>query len=236
MIPKRAMALAAGLGTRMRPLTNDRCKALVELGGQTLMDYALDRFASVGLDQVVVNVHHFADALEAHLKSRQDHNTIIISDERDALLETGGGLVKAAPLLGDDPIYVSNIDAVWVDPDGEALKSLAAAYDPDAHDFCLLLAPLANTLGYDGAGDFYLLDDGRLERRGARTQAPYVYAGAQILHPRVLKDQPLEAFSLNRLWDRALAEGRMIGVEMAPFWMHVGDPKARDEAEARLRS
>lgn len=233
MIPTRAMALAAGLGTRMRPLTNDRCKALVELGGQTLMDYALDRFERVGVTDVVVNVHHFADALEGHLAARDNKAHIHISDEREALLETGGGLVKALPLLGSDPIFVSNIDAVWIDPEGAALKSLAEAYT-DALDFVLLLAPLENTLGYEGAGDFFLYEDGRIERRGEREHAPYVYAGAQILHPRALADEPIEPFSLNRVWNKALAAGRIKGVVMDPFWMHVGDPKARDEAEARL--
>lgn len=235
LTPKRAMVMAAGLGTRMRPLTNDRCKALVELGGAALIDWTLDKLAATGVETAVVNVHHFADALEAHLAERTAP-AITLSDERDQLLETGGGLAKAAPLLGTDPVFVANIDAVWVDGARPELDRLAEGFDPDRMDFRLLLAPMDQTLGFDGPGDFFMDAEGRLTRRGDRDRAPYAYAGVQVLHPRVLDGAPVEPFSTNRLWDVALAQGRVFGCVMDAFWMHVGDPVARDEAENRLRS
>jgi len=234
--PKRAMVMAAGLGTRMRPLTNDRCKALVELGGKTLIDWMLDRLAEAGVENAVVNVHHFADRLESHLSQRAAP-TITISDEREQLLETGGGLAKAAPLLGEEPIFVVNIDSVWQEQPGvKELDKLARAFDPERMDALLLITPVANTLGFDGAGDFFRHDDGQLERRGERTSAPYAYTGVQILHPRVLKGLPVEPFSTNLIWNTALEAGRLYGCVMDAFWMHVGDPEARDQAENRLRS
>ncbi|WP_440958118.1 nucleotidyltransferase family protein [Oceanicaulis sp. LC35] len=234
--PQRAMVMAAGLGTRMRPLTNDRCKALVELGGKTLIDWMLDRLAEAGVEEAVVNVHHFADRLEAHLSERTAP-AITISDERAELLETGGGLAKAAPLLGDQPIFVANIDSVWREDGGESeLRKLARAFDPERMDALLLITPTANTLGFDGPGDFILHEDGQLERRGERKSAPYAYTGVQILHPRVLKGLPVEPFSTNLIWNTALEAGRLYGCVMDAFWMHVGDPEAREAAENRLRS
>ena len=234
--PKRAMVMAAGLGTRMRPLTNDRCKALVELGGKSLIDWMLDRLAEAGVEEAVVNVHHFADRLESHLCQRAAP-TLTISDERAELLETGGGLAKAAPLLGDDPIFVANIDSVWREDGTESeLRKLARAFDPDRMDALLLITPTANTLGFDGPGDFFLHEDGRLERRGERATAPYAYTGVQILNPRVLEGLPVEPFSTNLIWNTALEAGRLHGCVMDAFWMHVGDPEAREAAENRLRS
>ncbi len=234
--PKRAMVMAAGLGTRMRPLTNDRCKALVELGGKSLIDWMLDRLAEAGVEKAVVNVHHFADRLESHLRERTAP-AIMISDERAELLETGGGLAKAAPLLGDDPIFVANIDSVWREDGTESeLRKLARAFDPDRMDALLLITPTANTLGFDGPGDFFLHEDGRLERRGERATAPYAYTGVQILNPRVLEGLPVEPFSTNLIWNTALEAGRLHGCVMDAFWMHVGDPEAREAAENRLRS
>jgi MurNAc alpha-1-phosphate uridylyltransferase len=234
--PKRAMVMAAGLGTRMRPLTNDRCKALVELGGKSLIDWMLDRLAEAGVEKAVVNVHHFADRLESHLSERTAP-AITISDERAELLETGGGLAKAAPLLGDDPIYVANIDSVWQEQPGvKQLDKLARAFDPGRMDALLLITPTANTLGFDGPGDFFLHEDGRLERRGERATAPYAYTGVQILNPRVLEGLPVEPFSTNLIWNTALEAGRLHGCVMDAFWMHVGDPEAREAAENRLRS
>jgi MurNAc alpha-1-phosphate uridylyltransferase len=227
------MAMAAGRGTRMRPLTDTRCKAMVEVGGKALIDWTLDRFAVAGVEEVVVNVHHFADDLEALIKPRPKP-AILISDERDALLETGGGLVKAAPSLGRAPVFVANIDALWVDGATPELERLARAFDADRMDFLLLLASMDHQLGFDGAGDFFLEDDGRLRRRGTASTAPYAYAGVQILHPRVLEGHSVEPFSTNRLWDTALAEGRVHGCVMEAFWMHVGDPHARDAAEWQL--
>jgi len=233
MMPKRAMAMAAGRGTRMRPLTDTRCKAMVEVGGKALIDWTLDKFAAAGVRETVVNVHHFADDLEALLASRHTPQ-IIISDERDTLLETGGGLVKAAPHLGEDPVFVANIDALWIDGTNSELEKLASAFDAEQMDFLLLLARMDHQLGFDGAGDFFLENDGRLRRRGRAATAPFAYAGVQVLHPRVLVGHSVEPFSTNRLWDAALAKGRVHGCVMDAFWMHVGDPHARDAAEWRL--
>jgi len=230
-----AMVMAAGVGTRMRPLTDDRCKALVEVGGKALIDWTLDKLAGAGVARTVVNVHHFADALEAHLASRTKPD-ILISDEREQLLETGGGLARAAPLLGDDPIFTANIDALWVDGAQAELPRLADGFDPGRMDFRLMLARLDHTLGFDGPGDFFLDSEGRLTRRGERPAAPFAYAGVQVMNPGVLAGRAIEPFSTNRLWDEALAKGRVFGCVMDAFWMHVGDPQARDAAENRLRS
>ncbi|KAA5804111.1 nucleotidyltransferase family protein [Alkalicaulis satelles] len=229
------MVMAAGRGTRMRPLTDDRCKALVTLAGKPLIDWTLDALAAAGVARAIVNVHHFADGLEAHLQTRPAP-AIEISDERNGLLETGGGLVKAAPALGGEPVFVANIDAVWADGPVPELVRLAAGFDPQIMDFLLMLAPLERTLGFDGPGDFFLGEDGRLTRRGAAARAPFAYAGVMVMHPRVLEGWPQEPFSTNRLWDRGLAQGRVFGQVMNAFWMHVGDPNARDAAENRLRS
>lgn len=230
------MALAAGLGTRMRPLTDDRPKALVEVGGKALLDHALDRFAAAGVERAVVNIHHFADLMRAHLAGRTGLPDIVISDETGELLETGGGMVKAAPLLGSDPVFVTNIDAVWVDGPKPEMARLAEAWDADRMDALLLLAPMQRTLGFDGAGDFFLRDDGRLDWRSERASAPYAYAGTHIVHPRVFAGEAARRFSLTEIWRRLSTEGRLHGLPMDAFWMHVGDPRARDETEARLAS
>lgn len=233
----RAMVMAAGRGTRMRPLTDDRCKALVEVGGKALIDWTLDTLAAAGVQTAVVNVHHFADRLEAHLAARSGGPDIVISDERDQLLETGGGLAKAAPLLGDDPVFVANIDALWVDGQRAELDRLAAGFDPDRMDFRLMLARPGATLGMGEAKDFTLSTDGALTRfRDDPGGDPLHFAGVQVLHPRVLEGVPVEPFSTNRLWDAALARGRVHGSVMDAFWMHVGDPQAREAAENRLAS
>lgn len=229
-----AMVMAAGRGTRMRHLTEDRCKALVEVGGRALIDWTLDTLAAAGVERAVVNVHHFADRLEEHLAARNSPH-ITISDERDELLETGGGLAKAAPLLGDDPVFVANIDALWIDGDVAELARLAAGYDPERMDFRLMLSPMGHNLGFPGPGDFSLDQEGRLTRRGDAPSAPFAYAGVQILHPRVLKGAAVQPFSTNRLWDAALAQGRLFGAPMDAFWMHVGDPDARDAAQNRVK-
>ena len=231
--PTTAMVLAAGLGTRMRPLTDDRPKALVEVAGRTLIDHMLDRLAEAGASDAVVNVHYFADRLEAHLKQRA-HPRIIISDERDLLLETAGGLKKARTLLGEAPIWAANIDSVWTEGATSALKALAQAWDPDRMDACLLLAPLERTLGFDGAGDFFLGQDGRLTHRGQAPAAPYAYIGVQIIKPQAVDDGPEGPFSLFGTWMKMIAQGRLYGVVMDGFWMHVGDPQAVRDAEAKL--
>ena len=234
MRPSRAMVFAAGLGTRMRPLTNDRPKALVEVAGKALIDWGLERLAGAGVSTAVVNVHHFPERLEGHLAARTAAPTIIVSDERDALLETGGGLVRALPLLGDAPLFTLNADTIWRETGGSALGALADAFDPDRMDAILLLAPRVGSIGYDGAGDFTRDEAGRLARRGDAPEAPWVYAGAQVIHPRVVQGLPEERFSLNRIWDGLLAQGRLFGLPLDGLWLHVGDPAARDNAEAAL--
>ena len=231
--PKTAMVLAAGLGTRMRPLTDDRPKALVEVAGRPLIDHMLDRLSNAGAQTAVVNVHYFADRLEEHLKGRT-HPRTVISDERDQLLETGGGLKKARPVLGDEPIWAANIDSVWTEGPTPALVALAQAWDPQRMDACLLLAPLERTLGFDGKGDFFLGEDGRLSHRGDRPAAPYAYIGVQIIKPQAVDDGPEGPFSLFGVWMRMISEGRLFGVVLDGFWMHVGDPEALKAAEARL--
>jgi MurNAc alpha-1-phosphate uridylyltransferase len=231
--PTKAMVLAAGLGTRMRPLTNDRPKALVEVGGEVLIDHMLARLADAGVTTAVVNVHAFADRLEAHLAQRTAAPKIVISDERGELLETGGGLKKARALLGDDPVFVANIDAVWTEDGAPALEALGAAYDPKSMDACLLLARMDRTLGFDGPGDMSL-DNGRARFRGEAATAPFAFAGVHITKPSVVDGEPNGPFSLSKLWRVMADQGRLGAVVLDGFWMHVGDPAARDQAEARL--
>ncbi|MDC7676859.1 N-acetylmuramate alpha-1-phosphate uridylyltransferase MurU [Asticcacaulis machinosus] len=232
--PTTALILAAGLGTRMRPLTNDRSKALVEVGGKALIDHMIDRLIAVGVTRCVVNVHYFADRLEAHLKARTDVE-IIISDEREKLLETGGGLKKARPLLGDNPIFVANIDSVWIeDDDGAAIAEMATRWNPERMDAILMLAPMPRSSGFDGAGDFILSDDGRITFRGSSPSAPYNYMGVHITKPDIVDHVVDDAFSLSPIWREKAAVGRLYGCVMHGDWMHVGDPVARDVAEARL--
>ena len=229
---KTAMVLAAGLGTRMRPLTDDRSKALVEVGGRPLIDHMLDRLADAGVERAVVNVHYFADRLEQHLAGRE-RPRIVISDERVELLETGGGLKKARPLLGDDPIWVANIDSVWTER-ASAMAALAAGWDPERMDAALLLSPLERSMGFDGSGDFFLEADGRLRFRGEAARAPHAYMGVHITKPQVVDDAPDGPFSLTPIWRKLAGQGRLYGTVMDGFWMHVGDPRSRDAAEARL--
>lgn len=234
-----AMVMAAGLGTRMRPLTNDRPKALVEVDGRALIDHMLDRLRADGVGRAVVNVHHFADRLETHLAAREQPR-VVISDERDQLLETGGAMVKARAELGDAPVFVANSDSIWREDPGTtpALAALRAAFDADRMDALLLLARRDRSLGFPGAGDFaFVAEDagpGALARRGDRPETPFAYMGVQILNPALLDGFAAEPFSLNRAWDRALPAGRVHGLVLAGEWMHVGDPAARDAAEARL--
>lgn len=233
MTPKTAMVLAAGLGTRMRPLTDDRPKALVEVGGKPLVDHVLDRLAAVGVERAVVNVHWFADRLEAHLAARGRGPEIAISDERAELLETGGGLKKARALLGEDPVFVANIDSVWVDR-GDALNQLARLWNPSIMDAALLLARREGSIGFEGDGDFFLEEDHRLAFRGDAPAAPFAYMGVHICRPDYVAAGPEGPFSLSALWRRSAAAGRLYGSVLDGDWMHVGDPGAREAAEARL--
>jgi MurNAc alpha-1-phosphate uridylyltransferase len=228
------MVLAAGLGTRMRPLTDDRPKALVELGGRALIDHMLDRLAEAGVSRAVVNVHAFADRLEAHLAARAGAPVIAISDERAELLETGGGLKQARSLLGDGPVYTANIDAVWIEHGEPALSALARAFEPARMDACLLVTPTDAALGFDGPGDFFLEPDGRLSFRGEAAAAPYAFAGVQIFKPELVDGEAAMVFSTATIWRRLAEAGRLHGVVLDGQWMHVGDPQAREAAERRL--
>lgn len=231
--PHTAMVLAAGLGTRMRPLTNDRPKALVRVRGRALIDHVLDRLIAAGVERAVVNVHAFADLLEAHIKRRTDIE-IVISDERAQLMETGGGVRQARPLLGDDPIVVCNIDSVWEEPTGSAIARLCAGFDAAKAGARLMLAAMDQQLGYEGAGDFFMDAQGVLSFRDALPHSPWAYMGVQIIDPRIVDSEPLEPFSFTRVWRRLQAEGRLHGAPLGGYWMHVGDPEARAQAEARL--
>jgi len=228
-----AMIMAAGHGTRMRPLTNDKSKAMVDLGGKPLIDHMLDRLAAIGIKRAVVNVHAHADHLDAHLKARMTGPEIIISDERDALLETGGGVVKALPLLGSAPILICNIDAIWVEFE-DVLTGLMAQWNPKHMDELLLLARRDACLGYFGAGDFDLGAKDHIMRRTGET-ADHVYAGVQIFKPELAKGFSLAPFSRNKIWDETLKRKRIFGHELKGYWMHVGDPKSRLSAEAVLQ-
>lgn len=232
-MPNRAIVLAAGLGTRMRPYNGHVPKPLVEIGGKSLIDYSLDRLANAGVERAVVNVHHLADALERHLAPRQ-RPKIVISDERGELLGTGGGIAKALPQLGNAPFFLVNSDTVWLDGVKPNFTRLAEAFDPAAMDVLLLLAPTAGSIGYTGRGDFAMLPDGRLRRRREHEVVPFVYAGAAILSPALFADVPSGAFSLTLLFDRAGASGRLYGLRLEGVWMHVGTPEAVAAAEAAL--
>jgi MurNAc alpha-1-phosphate uridylyltransferase len=231
--PGSAIVLAAGLGTRMRPHNGNIPKPLVAVGGKSLIDYSLDRLAEAGVSRAVVNVHHLADAIERHLASRKTPQ-IVISDERGALLDTGGGIAKALPALGDAPFFLVNSDTLWLDGVKPNFARLAEAFDPGRMDVLLLLAPTAGSIGYEGRGDFAMLPDGRLRRRGEREVVPFVYAGAAILSPALFADAPAGAFPLTLLFDRAAERGRLFGLRLDGVWMHVGTPEAVAAADAAL--
>jgi MurNAc alpha-1-phosphate uridylyltransferase len=230
---RRAMVLAAGLGMRMRPLTDTLPKPLVPVAGKALIDHVLDRLADAGVTQAVVNVHHKADQIEAHLKGRT-RPTIVISDERGALLDTGGGVVKALDKLGPAPFFHMNSDTLWIEGVRPILSRLAAQFDAASMDILLLLASTTTSIGYEGRGDFAMAPDGRLSRRAEREVAPFVYAGAAILAPALFAGSPQGAFSLNRLFDRAADAGRLHGMRLDGTWMHVGTPAAIKAAEAAI--
>jgi N-acetyl-alpha-D-muramate 1-phosphate uridylyltransferase len=232
-VPRHAMVLAAGIGVRMRPLTDRMPKPLVRVGGRALIDHVLDRLAEAGIERAVVNVHHFADQIERHLDGRQ-RPPVTISDERERLLDTGGGIVKSLAALGDDPFFIINADTIWIEGVRPNLERLAAAFDPATMDGLLLLAPTATSIGYEGRGDFALAADGRLRRRGEREIVPFVYAGTGILAPSLFAAAPAAPFSVTRLFDRAEAQGRLHGLRLEGLWMHVGTPAAIAEAEAAI--
>jgi N-acetyl-alpha-D-muramate 1-phosphate uridylyltransferase len=233
--PETAMVLAAGLGMRMRPLTDTKPKPLVRLKGRTLIDHVLDRLAAAGVARAVVNVHYLADQIEAHLAKRSAPQ-IVISDERGVLLDTGGGVVRALPKLGSEPFLIHNSDSVWIEGVGSNLGRLFAAWDSDKMDALMLLTSATESIGYEGQGDFVMGNDGRLTRRGERQMAPFVFTGVSIAHPRLLENAPQDAFSLNRPWDDAIDKGRLYGIRLEGLWMHVGTPEALTEAERWIES
>ncbi len=230
VVPKTAMVLAAGFGERMRPLTATMPKPLVKVAGRALLDYVLDKLAQAGVTTTVVNVHYLAGQIEKHVAGRNKPR-IVISDEREALLDTGGGIVKALPLLGNAPFFLVNSDSIWLDGVNENLGRLAAAFDPARMDALLLLAPAATSIGYSGRGDFAMAPDGRLRARTEREVTPFVYAGAAILSPRLFEGAPQGKFSLTRLFDRATEAERQFGLRLDGLWMHVGTPDAITLAE-----
>lgn len=229
-----AMVLCAGLGTRMAPADNNGLpKPLVALNGKPLIDHVLDRLAAAGVERAVINVHHKADQIEHHLAGRKAP-AIEISDERAALLDTGGGVRKALPRLGPGAFLIHNADSVWIEGVGSNLARLAAAWDETRMDCLMLLAPTSASHGYQGRGDFALESDGRIRRRAEQEIVPFAFAGVSVAHPRLLEGSPAGAFSLNRVWDRAIAAGRAYGLRMEGVWMHVGTPQALAEAEQCL--
>jgi len=230
--PKSAMLLAAGLGRRMLPLTQDRPKALVEVAGLPLIDWALERLERFGIDHAVANLHAFAPLLEAHLRRRW-RSRLDLSHE-PTLLDTGGGIRKCLPMLGHDPFFAINADTIWLDGAVPALERMAESFDPERMDALLLCAPVSAAIGYGGSGDFLMAPDGRLKRRPEREQAPFVFASVQLLHPRLFEGAPDGPFSMNLLFDRAIAAGRFSGIRHEAEWFEVGTAAAVAAAQQVL--
>jgi MurNAc alpha-1-phosphate uridylyltransferase len=235
-VPKTAMEMAAGLGKRMRPLTATRPKPLVEVAGRALLDHVLERLKVAGVEKVVVNVHYLPGSIEAHLASKAHGLDVAISDERDLLLETGGGMVKAAPLIDADPFLVVNSDNLWVDGPADTLKLLASHWDSKRMDALLLLVPQARAQNHRGSGDFHMDRAGRLRRREKARVAPFVFTGIQMVSKALLEGAPAGAFSTNILWDRAIEQGRCYGAVHQGLWFDVGTPKSIGETEAFLQN
>jgi MurNAc alpha-1-phosphate uridylyltransferase len=233
-MPRRAMVLAAGRGERLRPLTDHLPKPLVEVRGEAMLDRALDRLAAAGINDAVVNLHHLGDQIEAHLATRT-RPKIVLSRET-ALLDTGGGVRAALQWLGEAAFFVLNGDIVWLDGTDPALNRLAHAWDETTMDALLLLHPAATAYGYEGHGDFLMAPDGRLRRRREQVVAPFVFAGLQILHPRLIAGSPDGPFSLNRLYDVAEERERLWGLRHDGEWFHIGTLDALQGAEDALDS
>ena len=233
-VPDTAMIMAAGLGKRMRPLTASRPKPLVEVNGKALIDHVFDRLRAAGVTKAVVNVHYLPDALEAHLEANAADFDLRISDERDHLLETGGGMVRAEPMIDSDPFFSINSDNYWVDGPSDTLRLLASHWDDETMDVLLLLVPHARAYNHRGLGDFHMDRFGRLQRRGRSKVAPYVFTGIQLVSKRLLRDAPEGAFSTNIFWDRAIAEGRCFGAVHQGLWFDVGTPASIRATESAL--
>lgn len=230
-----AMVLAAGLGTRLRPLTDKLPKPLVRVAGKPLIDHVLDRLAEAHVGRAIVNVHHLADRLVTHLAPRTTPR-VAISDEREHLLDSGGGVLKALPQLGPGPFLIHNCDSIWTEGEVSNLARLAGCWDEATMDCLLLLAPAAASLGYHGRGDFALDVSGRLRRRAREERVPFAFTGVSLAHPRLFDGAPAGPFSLNRPWDAAIARGRAFGIVLEGHWMHVGDPAAVAAAEGWIGS
>ena len=232
LVSDTAMVMAAGLGKRMRPLTSTRPKPMVKVAGKPLIDHALDSLAAAGIAKAVINVHYLPASLEAHVLARAVPKCII-SDERDRLLETGGGMVKARHLL-PDPFFCLNSDNLWLEGPVDCFRQLSDLWNPEAMDALLLMVPHAGARNYRGDGDFHLDPLGRVSRRQSRRVAPFIYTGIQIVSHRLLRDAPEGPFSTNLLWTRAIEEGRLYGTTFTGLWYEVGDPGAVVATEAAL--
>jgi N-acetyl-alpha-D-muramate 1-phosphate uridylyltransferase len=236
-VPEVAMVMAAGLGKRMRPLTATRPKPLIEVAGKPLIDHALARLRAAGVRKAVINVHYLADAVEAHLGNRDHGLETIVSDERSCLLETGGGIVKALPLIESDPFLAVNSDNLWIDGPVDALKLLAADWDDERMDALLLLVPLARAHCHLGRGDFHMSAAGVLKRKRPGGVAPFVFTGIQMLSKRFFAGElPDGPFSINPLWDQAIAAGRCFGAVHQGLWFDVGQPQSIKKTEEILRA
>lgn len=229
-----AMILAAGYGLRMRPLTLTRPKPLIEVNGKALIDYCLDNLRVSGVARAVVNVHYLPEQLE-HWAARQTSPIVGVSDERGEILDTGGGIARALPRLGAAPFFVINSDSFWIDDGEPALQRMRNAWDNERMDCLLLVCALKRTAGYDGTGDFARFEDGRLQRIGGATGEPLVYIGGFLVHPRIFADAPRGKFSMNLLWDRAIARGRLFGIAHSGRWFHVGTPEAIAVVEEAMK-
>lgn len=227
------MVMAAGFGTRMRPLTDDKPKPLVKVRGKALIDHVIDRLVQAGVTTVVVNVHYRAEMLEAHLKKRKDVE-IVISDERESLLESGGGIFKALSHFEGEPFFHVNADTVWVEGTSHALGRLKARWNPETMDALMLLAPTVHTVCYDGRGDFMMDAEGRLSRVPEHRVAPFVWMSVEIVHSRLFANAPGGKFSINPLWDAAIEKGRLYGLRLDGVWMHIDRPDAVAASEAFL--
>lgn len=232
-VPRKAMVLAAGLGKRMRPLTLDKPKPLIEVHGKPLLDHGIDALVRAGVEEVVVNIHYCGDQIIDHVSARKDVK-IVISDERDQLLDSGGGIVNALPKLGKQPFFLINADTFWVEGFQPNLRRLAHQWNAREMDILLLLAGMTNAVGFNSKGDFDMDPQGKLTRRIEGYVAPFAYAGAAIINPKIFENAPDGAFTLNRQFDEAIEKERLYGMRMDGLWLHVGTPEAIREAEAAI--
>lgn len=229
-----AMVMAAGLGKRMRPLTATTPKPLISVAGRPLLDHAFEKLSEAGVTKVIVNVHYLADAVEAHVSRHTGNLSVTVSDERQELLETGGGVVKALPLIEADRFYVLNSDVLWIDGPSDTLRLLASRWDDAKMDALLLLVPQARAHCHGGRGDFHMDGAGRIKRRSRGKIAPFVYSGVQLVSKRLFADAPEGPFSTNILWDRAIEQGRAFGLAHQGLWFDIGTPPAIKRTEALL--